>query len=202
MKKIGVLGGTFNPPHLGHISLAKKALQEFGLDLIIFIPTGTPPHKTKEYIAPKNHRYNMTKLAVKENKKFKISKIEINKKGYSYAVDTFKKLIKNYGKNAELFYIVGMDSINTIFDWKKPLELFKFCKFIIAGRPGQTFKTFKRIMKFPPISQNKDKITIMPLNIHISSTEIRDRIKEGKDISKLVPPRVLEYIKKYNLYKD
>lgn len=202
MKKIGILGGTFNPPHLGHISLAKKALHEFGLDLIIFIPTGTPPHKTKEYIAPKNHRYNMTRLAARGNHKFKISKIEVNKKGYSYAVDTFKKLIKNYGKNAELFYIVGMDSINTIFDWKKPLELFKFCKFIIAGRPGQAFKTFKRIMKFPPISQNKDKITIMPLNINISSTEIREKIKEGKDISKLMPPKVSEYIRKYNLYKS
>ena len=200
MKKIGVLGGTFNPPHKGHISLARTAMKSAGLDLVIFIPTGLPPHKSKKGLASKKHRLNMVRLATGGIKKFKVSGIEINRKGYSYAVDTFGKLKKKYGAKTKLCYIMGLDSINDILNWKKPLELFKLCRFIVATRPGARIKTFRRIMKFPPIAMNKDKIELIELNMKMSSSDIRERIKKEKDISKLVPSAIKDYITENRLY--
>lgn len=201
MKKIGILGGTFNPVHNGHISLAKKALKDFGLETVVFIPTGTPPHKSSKNLASKTDRLKMVKLAIKGKKRYKLSTIEINRKGYSYAVDTFKKLKKRFGPKCRLFYIMGLDSINTILDWKKPIELFKMCKFIIATRPGSKIRTLRRIMKFPPVSINKDKIDLIELNMKLSSSDIRARIKSRKKITRLVPNKVTEYIENNNLYK-
>lgn len=201
MKRIGILGGTFNPIHKGHIALAKFAAKKFRLENVVFIPTGIPPHKNIRGIAKKEHRLRMCSLAIKKIPKFKISKIEINRKGYSYAVDTFKKLRRSYGKDSELYYIMGLDSINDILNWKKPLELFKLCKFIIATRPGSKLRTFKRIMKFPPVSINRGKIKLIELNMKISSTDIRKKIKTGKNIARFVPKAVAEYIPKHNLYR-
>ena len=200
MKKIGILGGTFNPPHKGHLSLARTAIKSAGLDLVIFIPTGLPPHKSKKGLASKKHRLNMVRLSTASTNKFKVSEIEINRKGYSYAVDTFGKLIKKYGAKSKLYYIMGLDSINDILNWKKPLELFKLCRFIVATRPGAKLKTFRRIMKFPPIAINKDKIDLIELNMNISSSDTRERIRKGKDFAKLVPPAVKDYITENRLY--
>ena len=200
MKKIGVLGGTFNPPHKGHISLARTAIKKAGLDLVVFIPTGLPPHKSKKGLASKKHRLKMVRLATAGVKRSKVSEIEINRQGYSYAVDTFGKLKKKYGSKAKLYYIMGLDSINDILNWKKPIELFKLCRFIVATRPGAKIKTFRRIMKFPPIAINKGKIDLIELKMNISSSDIRERIKKGKDISKLVPAAAKEYITENRLY--
>ena len=200
MKKIGVLGGTFNPPHKGHLSLARAAIKNAGLDLVIFVPTGLPPHKSKKGLASKKHRLNMVRLAAAGAKKFKVSQIEINRKGYSYAVDTFGKLKKKYGAKSKLYYIIGLDSINDILNWKKPLELFKLCRFIVATRPGAKLKTFRRIMKFPPIAINKGKIALIELNMNISSSDIRERIKKEKDFSRLLPPAIKDYITENRLY--
>jgi nicotinate-nucleotide adenylyltransferase len=202
MKKTGILGGTFNPPHNGHIALAKKALTEFKLDSVIFIPTGLPPHKSQKDLAGKKDRLKMVRLAASKNRKFKVSGIEINRKGYSYAVDTFRKLRKMSGKSAKLYYIMGLDSINDILNWKKPIELFKLCSFIVATRPGTKFRTFKRLMKFPPISVNKGKISLIELNMKISSSDLREKLKKGKDVSKFVPKKVMAYIESRDLYAN
>lgn len=201
MKKVGILGGTFNPVHNGHIKLAKEALKNFSLDYIIFVPTGLPPHKNTDDLAPKNHRLNMIKQVIKTNKKFKLYTGEINRPGYSYAIDTFKELKKKLGKKNKMFYIMGLDSINSILSWKKPLELFKLCEFIVATRPKAKIKTFKRLLKFPPIAANKEKIHLFELNLNISSSEIREKIKKNKDYSKLVPSAIKNYIEKFSLYK-
>lgn len=200
MKKVGILGGTFNPVHNGHIALAKKALKEFRLKEVIFMPTGTPPHKTTKGLATRKHRLNMLSLAVKHHNRLKISKIELNRTGFSYAVDTFGKLKKRAGAKTELYYIMGLDSINSILSWKKPLELFRLCKFIIATRPGSKIRTFKRIMKFPPISINKEKIDLIELNMGVSSSDIREKAKKGRNIGRMVPKAVAEYILRNGLY--
>ncbi len=202
MKKIGVLGGTFDPIHNGHIHVAQKALKLFDLDIIAFVPTGIPPHKDPRSISDKKHRAAMVLAAIKGVNKFKLSRIEMNRKGYSYAVDTFKKLKKRFGSDSQLYYIMGLDSINTILDWKKPLELFRLCRFLIATRPGAKMKTFKRIMKFPPVSMNKEGIEIFEMKWDVSSTEIRKKVREGKSISRLVPAPVRRYIQKTGLYKE
>ncbi len=201
MKKLGILGGTFNPPHKGHLSLAKTAAKKAGLDLVVFVPTGLPPHKSTRNLASKKHRMKMVRLAVKNRgRHFKVSSIEINRKGYSYAVDTFSKLKKRYGAGTKLYYIMGLDSINDILNWKKPLELFKLCRFIVATRPGAKIKTFRRIMKFPPVALNKEKIELIELNMKISSSDIRERLRKQKDISKFVPGAVKDYITENRLY--
>ncbi|MFH1347976.1 MAG: nicotinate-nucleotide adenylyltransferase [Candidatus Margulisiibacteriota bacterium] len=201
MKRIGIMGGTFNPIHKGHIALAKAALGEFALDQIIFIPTAMPPHKALGEIIGKEHRFNMVKLAIKGKKKFSISRIEMDRKGYSYAVDTVNILRKKYGAKAKLFYIMGLDSINEILEWKKPLELFKLCEFIVGTRPGSRIRTFKRLVKFPPLQKEVDKIHLMELKENISASEVRELLKSGKSASKFLPKVVKNYIERNKLYQ-
>jgi len=201
MQKIGIMGGTFNPIHKGHLALAQAALLEFGLSRVIFIPSGTPPHKAEDNIIDKEDRFKMVKLAIKKHKKFVASRIEINRQGYSYAVDTFKDLRKKYGKTAKLYYIMGLDSINEILDWKKPLELFKMTEFIVGTRPGSKIRTFRRLLKFPPIEKHMDKIYLIELNENISASDIRAKLQARKSVLKLVPKTVLKYIKDNQLYQ-
>ncbi len=201
MKRIGVMGGTFNPIHKGHLALARAAMYEFVLDKIIFIPSGTPPHKALGEIIDKEHRYNMVRLAIKGKSKYSASRIEIDRRGYSYAVDTFNLLKKKFGAEAKLFYIMGLDSINEILEWKKPLELFRLCEFIVSTRPGSRIRAFKRLVRFPPLQKEVDKIHLMELKEKISSSEIRKRLKAGRPVKDLMPGKVESYIRKHNLYR-
>ena len=200
MKRIGILGGTFNPIHKGHLALAAAAREEFALDKIIFLPSGKPPHKDKE-IVDKEDRYNMVKLAIRGNPDYTISRLELDREGYSYAVDTFNLLKKAFGKSVKLFYIMGLDSINEILSWKKPLELFKLCEFIVGTRPGTRVRTFKRLVKFPPLQKEVDKIHLIELKEDISASDIRQKIKQRKSVEKVMPGSVLNYIKKKGIYK-
>lgn len=201
MKRIGIMGGTFNPIHKGHLALAKAALEEYALDKMIFIPSGTPPHKKPGEVLDKEHRYKMVKLAIKGISKFSLSRIELDRKGFSFAVDTCNELKEKYGKKTKFFYIMGLDSINEILEWKKPLELFKLCEFIVGTRPGTRIRTFKRLVKFPPLQKEVDKIHLMELRENISSSDIRERLKSGKSAKGLLPRVIETYIKKNRLYK-
>lgn len=200
MKRIGIMGGTFNPIHKGHLALAKAAMEEFVLDKVIFIPTGMPPHKKPGEVLDKEHRYKMVRLAIKGISKFSSSRIELDRKGFSYAVDTCNELIKKHGKKAKFFYIMGLDSINEILEWKKPLELFKLCEFIVGTRPGTRIRTFKRLVKFPPLQKEVDKIHLMELRENISSSDIREQLQAAKSVRGLLPQVVENYIKKNKLY--
>ncbi|MFH1709514.1 MAG: nicotinate-nucleotide adenylyltransferase [bacterium] len=200
MQRIGIMGGTFNPVHKGHIAIAQAARKRYRLDRVIFVPSGNPPHKTHEYIAPKEHRFKMVKLAISGKKDFHISRVEIDRAGYSYAVDTFNELKKEYKGNALLYYIMGMDSINEILDWKKPMELFNICQFIVATRLGAKIKTMRRILKFPPVKLHEKQVHLIEVRVDISSTKIRESIKKGDIPAKLLNPRVINYIKRNKLY--
>ncbi|NQT29858.1 MAG: nicotinate-nucleotide adenylyltransferase [Candidatus Saganbacteria bacterium] len=201
MQRIGIMGGTFNPIHKGHLALAKAAMEQFALNKIIFVPAGMPPHKNAKEVIDKKHRYQMVKRAIKNKRNFCISRIELDRTGITYAVDTFNKLARKYGKKTKLFYIMGLDSINEILDWKKPLELFSLCEFIVGTRPGTRIRTFRRLVKFPPLQKEVDKIHLMELKENISSSEIRERIKAKKSVRSLVPRVIENYIHKYGLYK-
>ena len=201
MKRIGIMGGTFNPIHRGHLALARAAQQEFALDRVIFIPSGNPPHKAAGEVIDKEDRFRMVKLVIRGIPGFTASRLELDRPGYSYAVDTFAALKRKYGQSAKLFYIMGLDSINEILDWKKPLELFRLCEFIVGTRPGTKIRTFRRLVKFPPLQKEVDKIHLMELRENISASEIRERLKAGKAVGKLVPPAVENYIRKKKLYQ-
>jgi nicotinate-nucleotide adenylyltransferase len=202
MQRIGIMGGTFNPVHKGHVAIAEAAQKNYLLDKVIFVPSGTPPHKTPEYIADKEDRYMMAKLAVAGKKNWTVSRVEIERSGYSYAIDTFNELKKEYRGNALLYYIMGMDSINEILTWKKPLELFKICQFIVATRPGARIRTLKRLLKFPPLKLHAGQIHIIEVKENISSTKIRESIRKGRIPVSLLNTKVISYIRKYKLYAN
>lgn len=200
-KKIGILGGTFNPVHNGHLAIAKAAKKLFKLDKIVFVPSGLPPHKSSEGLLDKDERYKMVLIAIKNFPTFSASRIELDRKGYSYAVDTFIELKKKFGKTAKLYYIMGLDSINDILNWRKPLELFKMCQFVVATRPGTKIRTFKRLVKFPPLKDNIDKIHLFELKKDISSSDIRKRIKNNESVTGMLPKTAEKYIKDKKLYQ-
>lgn len=201
MKRLGIMGGTFNPIHKGHLALARAAKEQFALDQIVFIPSGNPPHKDPTEVADKEDRFKMVKFAIKGKKGYVASRVELDRPGFSYAVDTFAALKRHYGKSAKLFYVMGLDSISEILDWKKPLELFKLCEFIVGTRPGTKIRTFRRLTKFPPLQKEVDKIHLMELRENISASEVRERLKAGKSVSRFVPKVVNNYIKKHKLYQ-
>ena len=181
--KIGILGGTFDPVHNGHIYLAKKACAKLRLDKIVFIPSYLPPHKKGVKVTPARHRFNMLKLAIHGNKKFKISDMEIRRKGRSYSVETLRRLRKKYGKKAELFFIAGSDSLKELNKWKNLEEILSLCKFVIVARPGF------RVKKAP------GSFILLRINAKdISATDIRKRIKSGKSVRHLISRAVMRYI--------
>lgn len=195
------MGGTFNPVHKGHLALAKAALKEYALDQVVFIPSGNPPHKDPSELIDKEIRFRMVKLAIKGTKSFTASRIELDRPGFSYAIDTIAALKKKYGRQAKLLFIMGLDSINELLDWRKPLELFQLCEFIVGTRPGTKIRTFRRLVKFPPLQKEVDKIHLMELRENVSASEIRARLKSGRSVRRLIPKNIEAYIKRKGLYQ-
>ncbi len=190
-KKIGLLGGTFDPIHIGHLIIAEKVREEFNLEKVIFIPSGIPPHK-KNAFTSSFHRYNMVKIAVSDNSFFDVSDIEIKKKSPSYTYITVKKMKKMYN-NYNIFFIIGQDSLLDLPNWYNANKLIKEVDFIVAKRTID-FK-YEKNENFPV----NFKLSNSPI-IGISSTYIRTCIKERKSIKYLLPEKVRMYIKKENIY--
>lgn len=199
--RIGIMGGTFNPIHYGHLVTAQEALKQFNLNKVIFIPTGEPPHKTLAKIASAEDRYLMTVIATASNSNFIVSRIEIDKKGKSYTIDTVRGLRKKYGKGLSLYFITGADAILEILAWKSTEEIITLCNFIAATRPGYNLSRIEDLTK-KLFNKNEGKISIMEVPaLAISSTDIRYRIKSDRPISYLLPEGVCNYILKHGLYK-
>ena len=188
--RIGLLGGTFDPIHKGHLYLAKKVSSKLSLEKILFIPTYLPPHKIDVKITPARHRYNMVRLAIAGNKRFKASDIEIKRKGRSYSVETLRQVRRRYGNSAEIFFITGSDSMQELDKWKDLRGILRLCSFVVVKRPGFAIKNI-----------SADFLTLSVDAKDVSSTNIRSRIKKGRSIAKAVPKRVREYIKRHRLYQ-
>jgi nicotinate-nucleotide adenylyltransferase len=204
VKKIGIMGGTFNPIHHGHLVTAQEALDQFKLDRVIFIPTGDPPHKKDDGLAGTEDRYLMTVIATSYNSDFFVSRIEIDRKGKSYTIDTVRGLREIYGKDSALYFVTGADAILEILTWKKAPEIVTLCRFIAATRPGHDLSRLEGLKKklFSSKEEAGEKIFIMEIPaLAISSTDIRKRLKQGRSIDYLVPEGVSNYILKHGLYK-
>ena len=205
--KIGIMGGTFNPIHYGHLVTAEEALSQFKLDRVIFIPTGQPPHKTTGKLASPEDRYMMTVMATASNSHFFVSRIETERKGKSYTIDTVKELKFTYGQSAAFYFITGADAILEILTWKNPEEIITMCKFIAATRPDYDLSKIEELKKkLFGINANpqvtKDSISIMEIPaLAISSTDIRLRIKTCRPIKYLLPESVCNYLLKNDLYQ-
>lgn len=191
--KLAIMGGTFNPPHLGHLICAEEVNDHFKFDKVMFIPCARPPHKRGSEVLDAQHRYDMTILATQDNPLFEVSRIELDRPGRSYSIETVRQLREIYGQDTEIHWIVGADSILEMFIWKDVDELLTLCKFIAINRPGYDLsQTDPRFMKRVQLF----KVT----NVDISATEIRRRVRQGKSIKYLTPPAVENYIHENGLY--
>ena len=187
--KIGILGGTFNPIHLGHLILAEEVREKLKLDKVIFVPTYLPPHKDNSEIAQASARLAMIKLAIKGNRYFLASDIEIKRDGRSYTIDTMREFKRLYPED-ELYFIIGSDLLKYLDDWKDLEEIIKMVRFIVATRPGY------------PLEKIPSHISTVSIRaVDISGFEIRKAIKENKSFRYLVPESVRKYIHKKRLYR-
>ncbi|SHJ82434.1 nicotinate-nucleotide adenylyltransferase [Paramaledivibacter caminithermalis] len=202
MKKIGLMGGTFDPIHYGHLVLAEQIRTRFNLDKVYFIPVGIPPHKQGKKITSSKHRYFMTLLATITNPYFEISKIEIEDDGISYTVNTIKKFKETVDYNAELYFITGADAIYELESWKNVKELLGLCNFIAASRPGIDEDKLKSKIKDLKEKYNGNIILTSVPALAISSTDIRNRVKKGESIKYITPESVEYYIYKNSLYLE
>ncbi len=200
MKNIAILGGTFNPIHLAHLTMAQCVYATGNYDEILFIPTGAPPHKESDfYIVDKAHRWNMCMLAIEKYDDFTISDIEMKRKGSSYTVDTLKALIKEHPDN-NYFLIIGADSLMNLTSWHNTKHLFKIAKFLVLNRPGFEHEIHDRIAYLKKNYQATILTVDMP-KMDISSSEIRTLISKNISISNMVPVSVEQYIIDHELYK-
>ena len=195
--KTGIMGGTFNPVHNAHLLIAEMAREEYGLDRIIFITGGNPPHKTSNVSA--EHRFNMTHLAIEDNEYFEDDDFEIRRSEKSYTLHTLKYLKDKYPED-ELFFIIGEDSLSDLPKWYKPEEILELCSLLVFARKShETFSGTLNEMR------EKYKANIYPISapiIEISSTDIRNRIRDTKTVRYMLPDKVLAYIKENHLYEE
>jgi nicotinate-nucleotide adenylyltransferase len=196
---IGVFGGSFNPIHIGHLIIAEYIRCEFNLEKIIFIPAKMPPHKNGDAMASAQHRFNMVSIAIEGNPNFLVSRIELDREGKSYTIDTLSQLVKLYPNN-KLCFICGADSLMNFNSWRSIDVIFRLADIIIAGRPNIPEEDFRETLI--NYRQNHDAHIFCSESpfMDISSTRIRERIKKGMSIKYMVPDKVDRYIKSHGLF--
>ena len=191
--KIAIMGGTFNPIHYAHLLSAEQVYDRLGYDRILFIPAARPPHKNPRDIIDSEHRYQMTLLATADNSHFEVSRIELERTGPSYAIQTIKELQAFYGKCCKLAWIIGADSLIEFKIWKDFGELLDICHFIATTRPNYDFENVPSTLR--------NRVQVFPITgVDISATEIRQYVRKGSSIRYLVPKAVMEYIEQHQLY--
>lgn len=199
-KKIGIMGGTFDPIHFGHLMIANEVLSKYNMDKIIFIPSGNPPHK-KRTLASSWDRYLMTNIATLSNDKFVVSDIEIKSSEKSYTINTVKKLLGFYN-DTEFYFITGTDALIDLPNWYQTENLFKLCRFIGVSRPGYSMLEIeKKLNEIKNQYNGQIELLQVPM-LQISSTVIRERIKCGRSVKYLLPEMVEQYIIKNSLYAE
>jgi nicotinate-nucleotide adenylyltransferase len=195
-RRVGVMGGTFDPIHYGHLVTAEEAVMQFGLEEVVFVPTGLPWMKADRPVSPPEDRYLMTVVATASNPRFSVSRAEIDREGPTYTVDTLRQFADEH-PDAEAYFITGADAMLEIFDWKDPEEILSLAHFIAATRPGYDLRRFEAAA-----STHHPKVSTMDIPaLAISSSDIRERVREGRAIRYLLPEGVKSYIEKQGLYR-
>ena len=201
-RKIGIMGGTFDPIHIGHLILGESAYHQFELEKVIFMPAGYPPHKpVREDGASNEARTEMVRLAIKSNPHFELSTYEMEKKGESYSYETLEHLLSKDPENT-LYFIMGADSLKIFDTWKEPARICKAATIVAAVRDHLESSDFLGEMNRIKDKYHADIKMLDSLNIDISSHQIREWVKEGKSLKYYVPDPVIEYIQKNNLFKS
>lgn len=200
--RLGVMGGTFDPVHYGHLVTAEEARVQFNLDRVLFVPNRFPPHKASKDVTDPEHRFRMTALAVAGNEWFAVSRIEIDRPGPSYTIDTITELRRQY-ETSDLYYITGADAILQIIrgEWERSAELLTLCQFIAASRPGFPIDVHD-LRRYNVSGRLLDNLHVIEIPaLAISSTDIRARVAAGRPIRYLLPDPVAAYIADHGLYR-
>ena len=193
--RLGVMGGTFDPIHHGHLVAGSEVAARFGLDEVVFVPTGSPWQKAGRRVSSREDRYLMTVIGTASNPRFSVSRVDIDRPGNTYTVDTLKDLVQERGSDVELYFITGADALISILTWRGAEELFDLAKFVGVSRPGVDLRTHD-LSHLPA-----DKVTLLEVPaLAISSTECRKRGEEGLPLWYLVPDGVVQYVAKRGLY--
>lgn len=206
MKAVAIFGGTFNPIHYGHLAIAEEVRTKFNLDKVIFVPTNLPPHKDQADIVSARQRWLMTHLATVSNPCFEVSTFEIDSGGRSYSIDTVKHFRKFFGEKVKIYFIIGADMLGEISTWKNIGDILKICRFVVVPRAG--FDIHKTIDQYFLGSSDSELAAEVLENLaiedmamlDISSTNIRQRVKEWKSIKYLLPEPVEQFIHNQQLY--
>ncbi|MFR6643787.1 MAG: nicotinate-nucleotide adenylyltransferase, partial [Megasphaera sp.] len=196
--RLGVMGGTFNPIHLGHLMIAEEARQAFHLKKVLFVPSYITPNKDV-CGATAEQRLAMTRLATADNPYFTVSDMEMRRQGNSYTVDTLRLLKEIYGPSHSLYFISGTDTIHDLHNWNNPEEILSLCQFIGATRPDGSEQIDSIISSFGELGKNILKLPVPTMEI--SSTELRRRIRLGLSVRYMMPSAVVEYIRKNGVYQ-
>ena len=191
--RVGVMGGTFDPIHHGHLVAASEAAAALGLDEVVFVPTGRPALKQHPTVTPAEHRYLMAVIATASNPRFTVSRVDIDRPGLTYTVDTLRDL-RVERPDADLYFITGADAIGQILSWKDSDQLWGMAHFVAVTRPGHTASSLDT---FPPGAVSSLEVPALA----ISSTDCRARARAGEPVWYLVPDGVVQYITKHRLYR-
>jgi nicotinate-nucleotide adenylyltransferase len=188
------MGGTFDPIHHGHLVAASEVAHLFDLDEVVFVPTGEPWQKNERKVTEAEDRYLMAVIATASNPRFQVSRIDVDRPGATYTIDTLREVRRQYGPDIELFFITGADALAKMLTWHNAEELFTLAHFIGCTRPGHHLAN-------PGLPEGRVSLVEVPA-LSISSSEVRNRVRAGEPIWYLVPDGIVQYINKKNLYQD
>jgi len=199
-KRIGILGGTFDPPQMGHLILAEYTKEALQMDHILFVPVADHPVKKDSTRSPIHHRLGMLDLAIDDNDAFSVSRVDIDREGPHYSADTVK-IIQDQYPEAQLFFVMGGDNLRSLPSWKRAEDLYKCCRLAVMKRADENIAPDMHDDILPGLSQKVDIVDVPMLSVWLSSTHVVDRLRNNLSVRYLVPDRVLDYIASNNLYR-
>jgi len=200
VQRIGILGGTFDPPHIGHLILAEYTLEALALDLVLFVPVGDHPFKSDRTRNGVHPRVEMLRLAVQDNHKFAVSTVDVDRPGPHYSADTVA-IIQQEFPDAQLYFVMGADNLRSLPTWTRVVELYQGCRLAVMRREGEDIRADMHDAVLPGLSDRIDLIDPPLLSVWLSSTSVVERIREGRSVRYLVPDAVLRYIDANGIYK-
>jgi len=199
-RRVGVLGGTFDPPHYGHLAAAEECRVALRLEVVLFMPAGQPPHKRGRPISPADDRVRMVELAIESNPRFALSRIDVDRAGPSYSVASLDQLRQELGPEAQLWFVMGADSLADILTWREPARLLQLARVAVVNRPGAPDPAPERLEVELPGARARIDVVEIP-DLAISATDLRQRVAEGRPIKYQLPEAVERYIAARGLYR-
>lgn len=199
-RRVGMLGGTFDPIHYGHLTIAEDCWAQLDLDEVLFVPAGGPPHKQGRAVSPARDRLAMVELAIADNPHFQLSRIDVERPGLSYSVDTVRTLQARLGPETRIFFIVGADSLADLPRWREPERLAGLCQIVAVNRPGYPMLNLAALEAAIPDARRRI-IQLTTPGVDVSATQLRQRVAEGRPIRYLVPDAVRAYVQEHHLYR-